>query len=363
MAFNASGVQSVHLEITSRCNAACPMCARNVLGGKDNPQLPLTDLSLDDCKSIFPPDFVRQLKKLFMCGNYGDPVAAPQTLDVYRYLREHNPGIRLGMNTNGSARSAKWWSELGAVLSKEHDYVKFGLDGLADTNHIYRRNTNFEKIMDNADAFIAAGGKAHWEFIVFRHNEHQVDEARALASSMGFTNFQVKKTGRFFSNEQMQGKDAQVVLDRDGNTLYEIEKPDNVSYHNTALQKEQALTARYGSLDAYLDQTPIICKTAAERSIYVSAEGLVFPCCWTGNQLYLWYFKERGAPIWKVIDAVGGKDAINAKTNDIRGIVDGPFFDAIAESWGQISVAGGRLKVCAKTCGTEFDQFTAQFQG
>ena len=36
----------------------------------------LDELSLDDCKQIFLPEFVKQLDSLFMCGNLGDPVIA-----------------------------------------------------------------------------------------------------------------------------------------------------------------------------------------------------------------------------------------------------------------------------------------------
>jgi hypothetical protein len=152
-----------------------------------------------------PETFVKQLKKLYMCGNYGDPIAANDTLEVYQWLREINPEIKLGMHTNASARNPTWWAKLGKILCRQGDYVKFGLDGLADTNHIYRRGTNWTKIMENVQAFMDAGGIAHWEFIVFKHNEHQVDSARALSEQMGFAQFRHKKTGRFFSNTKLQG--------------------------------------------------------------------------------------------------------------------------------------------------------------
>ena len=59
-----SRIRQVHLEITSRCNASCPMCPRNVNGGALNPNLPLTELSLSDVKTILPAAFVRQLSGL-----------------------------------------------------------------------------------------------------------------------------------------------------------------------------------------------------------------------------------------------------------------------------------------------------------
>ena len=65
----------------------------------------------------------------------------------------------------------------------------FSIDGLADTNKLYRIGINHDRVMANAKAFIEAGGKARWKFIVFRHNEHQVEEARELAKDMGFWQF------------------------------------------------------------------------------------------------------------------------------------------------------------------------------
>lgn len=364
MIYQASAVRAIHLEVTSRCNAACPMCARNVLGGKDNPYLPLTEISLDAFVAMMDGgSFLAHVNKLFMCGNYGDPVAAKDTLRILEFCRDANPEIRLGMNSNASARDETWWHNAGLMLSRGGDYCKFSIDGLEDTNHLYRRGTDFKKIIRNAAAFIDAGGIAHWDFIVFKHNEHQIEEARQMAFEMGFEKFAVKKTGRFFSNTKMAGKDHQEVHDRDGNVEYVIEKPTDPQWQNTALANEQALVARYGSMDAYLDQTPVSCKTAAEKSIYISAEGLVFPCCWTANQMYVWHSGERAAPIWNLIDAVGGKDALDATKTPINTIIEGPFFQAVEDSWGKPSCKLGKLKVCAKTCGQEFDPFKAQFQG
>ena len=65
-----------------------------------------------------------------------------------------------------------------ASIMRKPDKVIFAIDGLEDTNHLYRVNTNFNKIMENAKAFINAGGIARWDFIAFAHNEHQIEEAK-----------------------------------------------------------------------------------------------------------------------------------------------------------------------------------------
>ena len=353
-------IKTIHLEITDKCNASCPMCARNWFGGKDNEFLPLTELSLLDIQRIMPIDFVQQLNMLFMCGNYGDPIVATDTLEILKWLRAVNPGIRLGIHTNASAKTAGWWAALGQLLCNKGDYVKFGIDGLEDTNHIYRRGTHWKKIIANAEAFINAGGIAHWEYIVFRHNEHQVDDARLLSEQMGFQQFRVKKTGRFFSNTQLEGKDKQQVINRKGEFEYYIEKPINPQYQNDSLAGEQSLIDTFGSMQNYIDQTCVKCKVSEDKSIYISAEGLVFPCCWTANQLYVPYWPYKKSEIWSLLNNT--TDGISALENDLKSIIEGKFFNDIAASWSKTSTSDGKLKVCAKTCGTGFDQFASQFK-
>lgn len=360
MTFRYDQIETVHLEITSRCNASCPMCGRNKLGGLDNESLPLRELTLDQIKTIFSENFVKQIKRLYMCGNFGDPIVANDTLEVFSWLREINPEIRLGLHTNGSARTTEWWKMLGRILNQKWDYVKFGLDGLEDTNHVYRRGTIWKKIMDNTSAFISAGGKAHWEFIVFRHNEHQIDDARRLAERMGFVQFRTKKTGRFFSNTRMEGKDRQEVMDRTGSIEYYLEPPTLVEYQNDGLAKEQSLIDQYGSMVDYLDRTNIKCKVLEDKSIYISAEGLAMPCCWTANQLYVWYMPHRKGQIWDLID--NDTKNVSALEHDLQSIVEGKYFSRISDSWSKPSVSDGKLKVCAKTCGIGFDPFSEQFK-
>ena len=101
-------IKTVHLEITENCNASCPMCARNINGGEDNPHLKGNELSLADCKIIFPPEFIAQLDRMYMCGNFGDPISAKDTLEVFAYFRENNPKMNLCMYTKGSTKKPKW---------------------------------------------------------------------------------------------------------------------------------------------------------------------------------------------------------------------------------------------------------------
>ncbi len=391
MVYNYNEIEVVHLEMTEACNASCPMCARNLNGGEVNPHLNNRELSIADVERIFPVDFVQQLKRVYMCGNYGDPAVASDTLEAFAYFRENNPQINLSMHTNGSIKKPEWWAELAQVIGKK-GYVIFGLDGLEDTNHLYRQGTVWKNIMRNVEAFIGAGGRARWDYIVFAHNEHQVDEAEQLSKDMGFEKFQYKKSARFFSNSKAQTKDAHQAQNRKGHTTL-LQAPTNPKYRNAVLDQLKAAAnpantqtitvdnvvsvanldnlqgmqnfstdpAKKKPVEHIWDEAVIDCKVAKEKNIYVTAEGILQPCCWTAGQMYLWYFKPKGAQIWKFIDEAG-LDTLDARKHSVKDIVHGDFFQKIIpESWDKPSCAEGKSAMCAKICGTKFDAFKEQF--
>jgi len=378
--YHYKDIKSVHLEITERCNAACPMCARNINGGEINPWLKDNELSLDDIKQIFPDDFIQQLEHMYMCGNYGDPIVAKDTLAVFKHFRDTNKNIYLSLNTNGSARTPEWWSELASILGT-NGYVIFSIDGLEDTNQIYRKNTIWKKIIENVNAFISAGGIAHWEFIVFKHNQHQIEEAKKLSKELGFTKFQVKKSARFMS---LSGSAKSTIhsTNRKGEEVL-IEEPTLEEYQNlgTIEAKKYATEQEIffptkkadllgkitperfnpnSELQKIYDTAPITCKVQKEKSMYVSAEGVVQPCCWVAGQMYNWYHTPKGSQIWKLINIVGKKN-INALNYSIESIIEGEYFQSLfVDSWGKSSCDKGKLQICAKTCG-KIDAFAQQY--
>ena len=172
---------------------------------------------------------------------------------------------------------------------------------------------------------------------------------------MGFQEFIVKKTGRFFSNIKTAGKEKHQGINRKGEETQSLTKPKDEKYQNSALEKETLLIEKYGTLDNYLSQTPINCKVQHNNEIYISAEGLVLPCCWLAGQLYKWYWKPKQAPIWQFIE---DKKDISALEHSIEDIVNGSTFKKIEESWNNET----RLKVCSLKCGKEFDPFSEQFK-
>ncbi len=368
--YKSHDITDVHLEITQRCQAACPMCDRNQEGGADNPHLTNAELSLQDCKNIFPTHFIHNLNKMYMCGNYGDPIVAKDTLEVFKYFREVNPYIWLGMNTNAGAKSPEWWEELAEVLG-ENGSVTFSVDGLEDTNHIYRQYVQWDKVVRSMKAFIGAGGRARWDYLVFRHNEHQVEEAERFAEDLGFEEFNAKRSSRLYNGMRLG-------TNRKGE-VKEYKEPETEKYKNpntregydyTQLTLRQQLNHKPGVAPPThekikrLNKSVISCKVKNEKSVYVSAEGHILPCCWVAGQMYnrWWDPTPHNTQTWRHIKMAGGLEKIDAKIHGIDKVLDNAkLFPNIEKSWGLPTVGLGKLDVCCKICNIANDHFSSQW--
>ena len=184
----------LHFELTNKCNARCILCKRTVLNNDtptQDPNLNLSEITIDNYKKIFYNN-KNSIKKILFCGNLGDPIIAKDIFEITEYSLSsvlNKTQGKFEARTNGSLRTKEWWGEYGKLCKGVEPGVVFGIDGLEDTSHIYRVNTSFKKVIENAEAFIKQGGLATWQFIVFKHTVHQLESAKELARKMGFHNF------------------------------------------------------------------------------------------------------------------------------------------------------------------------------
>jgi MoaA/NifB/PqqE/SkfB family radical SAM enzyme len=330
--------RTVELEITTYCNAACPQCPRNIYGGATIDGLPLISWTLSQLQSILDQKFIKQLDLIYFCGTYGDPMMNKELVSMCQWIKSVNPNINIGIHTNGGVGKLDTYRQLASLVK----FIAFGIDGLADTNHLYRRNTKWQAIMENAQEFISAGGRAMWDFIVFEHNQHQVESAQQLSQQLGFAEFNVKKTGRFF-NKNHQLVDKIDVQDNLGCTEYEIRPPSDSRYLNQSYD-----TIKHTNIDEYVKTTAIDCYWLKKHIIYIGAEGYVFPCGFLHDRLYGVEAQQNPdyAKIFKMMDDIGGSKMANAFHTKLEHIVDGAWFQKIQKSWN-----GDRLERCAMMCG------------
>lgn len=328
--YTYTDIRHVHLEVSTLCNAKCPLCPRNFRGYDYNLGYPEVNLTLKDAETIFTTDFLKQLNYININGNFGDAVMNPEVPEIIKYFKNVNPNLIITLCTNGGARNSNWWLE----LAKTGTRVIFDLDGLEDTHSLHRQNTLFKTVLKNAKTFIDAGGIAEWKFIVFDHNRHQIEQCRQLSKQLGFETFDMVDHGR----------DTTAVYNNSGNLSHLIGKPTDVQetvfkqLNNTIEWKEKP--SNYSSYATETDN--IKCKVTDNKSVYISANGDVYPCCWTGN--YPKTYKLTGNT--QIKELANNNNALDV---GIKNAIH--WFDSVKQSWDKKTYKEGRLFICDNECG------------
>lgn len=328
-------IQDIHAELTTLCNARCPMCVRNAGGYPHNFGYPETSLSLNDIKNIFSDDFLKQLKTFTVCGNYGDFVVNPESLEILTHIKQTNPNIQITVSTNGSARNRDFWEGLGRLGIE----ISFCIDGLNDTHNLYRLDTDWNHIIRNAKYFISAGGRAIWKMIKFDHNIHQIDQAQALANELGFLKFDLADHGRA----------SGAAFDRAGNLIHVIgEGPYHHSTESMIQWYKKSIAEDY--MLSRPEKDSLDCYSKRERSIYLAANGEIYPCCFLGffPQTFAnshWF--EQGNQQLKELLKNSNNNALEVGLEKAIN-----WFNGIEQSWTKTRYQDGRLRFCDEHCGS-----------
>lgn len=326
---------SIMAEMTDYCNAACPMCARYDWDLNLIKKVNSNHTTLDFVKKRIGGEIIARLDRWICQGTYGDAIMNPETVDIFEYLKEINPGIEIIMHTNGGTRNEDFWKHL-AVLDVA---VIFSIDGLEDTNHIYRRKVKWEKLMSNTKTFIGNGGRADWEFLVFKHNQAQIGEAKTLAKQLGFRTF-----NHYFSERWQDFDPAGTYRDIKKIEVddYVIEKPldqpeDHVAEVIEGHNLSKNVFTNSNDEDFFTKKIDCYACSNTRREIYLRANGYVSPCCWLGDI-------ESNEPSQLITDY----KMVNLNHTSLKDILEGQFFNDLYEG-----INGGtqRLKGCYHACG------------
>ena len=253
---------SFHIEATSKCTLECPLCDRTWFY-ETFKKRNLHEVNVDNVVKFVGPNV-----EINFCGNNGDPIYHSKFIEMCKKLKDNN--CKLQITTNGSAKTKKWWAGLNAVLDKD-DRITFSIDGLEDTNHIYRKNAKWKSIMDAVNVLQKRRCKMNWKFIVFKHNQHQIKDAKELATKLKFDHFSLEHSDRWMGKKDLM-PDREFV-----DTYYQHQQQVLIdSNYNTKMQP--------------------ICLVNDEPSndLYIDAEGDFYPCCWLGT--YRYKFKSVFSP-------------------------------------------------------------------
>jgi MoaA/NifB/PqqE/SkfB family radical SAM enzyme len=256
----------IHVEASTYCNARCPLCPRSLYGYKVEGVYPEVHLSVDKFRSAlerFP-----EREYVYFNGHLGDPMMNPKITELASLTK-----CRTSVTTNGSIGTRETWQEL-ARLGIE---VRFSIDGLEDTNHLYRQDVKWNNVMERAGWFIDAGGHATWKWIPFAHNCDQEDQTRKFALDMGFRHFQVEDHGRSYGPAlDREGNITHWILPKDGSL-----KPDKYDVP-AGIERYRQTHQNYHPEEKIYQ---INCEHLQNKDTYINAKGEIAPCCYHGYDM------------------------------------------------------------------------------
>jgi hypothetical protein len=261
-----------------------------------------TYLDLDTIKERFQKEMFPNIKIINFCGSVDEPCSHPQFHEIIKHFADWNCHINIA--TNGSLRTTKWWTELADILPSNHKVV-WGIDGSDELSEVYREGSSFKKVEQNYRAFIAAGGKANWQFISFEHNEHQLEEAREKAKQEGFKEFKT-----IISHRKDTG---------------------GVKHKKVETQESNCIS----------------CKYANQKRIFVNHMGNVIPCCHLNAKMLEYPVSRKHKDKFEdILEQQDYMSDINLTNVSVDQAINGKVWTDIKESW----TSDNRIPRCEQVC-------------
>lgn len=255
--FKKDLIEHIELDLTTMCNAKCPLCFRNYKSFPDKYKIAF----FRTADEIFAQlDSFSNLKSVDLVGQLSEPTTHPQLLDIVR--RAKSRSLQIEMCTNGSLHDVSYWRSL-AELMTDDDRIMFALCGSTQQVHeSYRVGTALSKILDNAQSVRNVRPIDVAKCIMFKYNENDFMSAsfKSIISKFSHTEFVT-------------------TLDQTKSTAY------NDNFDKSMFAPTQHMSCLLNEADQ-LSAIPsrILCQSVIRHSVQIDPYGEVFPC---------WKFFER----------------------------------------------------------------------
>jgi|TARA_Y100001949_G_C15953478_1_gene315874 MoaA/NifB/PqqE/SkfB family radical SAM enzyme len=162
------------IDASNLCSLQCPKCIRSNIK-----KVPGETLTVDRFKKLIKY-FNRSIT---FSGQISDPVMNPHLPIFLKILHEEN--IFSGIHTASSYRNLDWY-EIAYNNNLKTRWV-FGLDGLPNESHLYRKKQDGYKIFEAMKLGASKGMQIIWQYIVFKYNENHIEESKQLAKDNNIT--------------------------------------------------------------------------------------------------------------------------------------------------------------------------------
>lgn len=372
------GIERVHVELTDKCNAECPGCFRSHYGGIVDSNIKNVQLDLNYFK-LLGEDFIKSINYWLFCGTRGDPMSCTEIVDILEYIKSINNNAGVDVLTNGGMGSAKQFRRMSDILQGNESgfgrgSMTFSVDGWEDTNHIYRKNVKWDKVMRNILAYLEGPGLAQWDFLVFEHNVDDIPKVKEFCKEHDIQ-LKLKQPFGFANGPSHPNLDTMAVHSRkDGSYMYEI-YPDTKTKHydynfyakettkndfynknviaKSAKYRTQLRTRTEGYDDMYSyywlrehNNLDVDCHAIKSKELFIDCDGMFLPCCFLGGS---WFAKDN-----QLRDMVGDESLlIPSETNSVEDILQSKFFNKTIPDGieGNLKDPVGHCVKCVQTCG------------
>lgn len=171
------------MDATSNCQLACAACP--TADGRTTAVLGRGYLSVAEFQRLLEAN--PELRHVEL-SNYGEMFLHPQLEELLRLA--HERGVTIS-GSNGVNLNYARGSALEAVVRYRVRALTCSIDGASpDTYQQYRRKGDLERVLrhiDRINELKALAGTPFplltWQFVVFGHNEHEIETARAMATA------------------------------------------------------------------------------------------------------------------------------------------------------------------------------------
>ena len=293
----------IHIEISSKCTLKCPRCPRTEL----KPELVNREITLLEFQRAFTQDVLQGIHEITFCGDIGDPIYAKDFLEIVRYIKSARYNTSLIIVTNGSYKTAEWWTELGSLLHV-NDKVTFSIDGWnQESNERYRVNSNFESIINGARALRKASScSMNWSAIYFNFNEDKMPWIEDLARELGFDTFESVLSSKFDGMYAINGVDPLKPI------RGYVAKTSKYEVHTSTFTKHVPIVLHYTR-----DRHPWARCANWTKEMFINVDGLVFPCPWFNSGYLENDFVDKY------------RDQLSIKTRTLKEILEDPLWDEL----------------------------------
>ncbi len=187
----------VMIEPTNICNLKCPLCPSG--NGTLLRKKGYMDLSL--YRKVI--DEISKTVLAILYWNQGEPFLHPEILEMFSYAKKKGIYIRTSTNANVMP-------DPELLVESGLDSIIISLDGATQyTYNKYRVNGNFSDVIANTEALVAAKKEKkstapiiEWQFLVMKHNEHEVETIKTLAKKVGVDDL-IFKTVQIFEESDI----------------------------------------------------------------------------------------------------------------------------------------------------------------